>query len=336
MGLLDGIDEDKVANSVMETLGFENEPNEEPEQEEVVTTEPEYLQETKEYEEPEQELEQQLSEVERRLAKAQLYKQLITGSLFDGEENDIVEEVEKEFKDYARNQLQLLMGLTVKHEEPPVIVNQFTDEEAQLLKLLAETLKTNISKKQQKPQKQPVKPAPKPVVTTKPVAQPTKPVAQPKSPAKKPQLRKREVPEEVPTQKTRTTAKSKPASKPIPYIPPIKTLSVPEDGSIIEENGQKYKVRYVGMPNIDEYGIMDGGKIRRMANGQTCMLSNGIQVVKIGNEVSKVLKTVIVTDQKVSGRVPFPNVNQMAVITEQMAQSQVQHLPPTLGAILGK
>src|ERR1019366_5578938 len=124
MGLLDGTDEEKSVNSLMTELGFEEEPQApntirlfEPDNsipqafiEEVAEEEP--PQPTEE----ETEIDAELTEAEERLAKAQLYKQFITGVIFDGN-GPGVKEVSGEFRSFARKQLQILLGVIPKVDE---------------------------------------------------------------------------------------------------------------------------------------------------------------------------------------------------------------------------
>jgi len=352
MGLLDNVDELKVANSVMAELGFEDDNQHQPQ--------PQFFQPQQELQQAQQQLTQQveqatyvveedseedeqneiidaeLTEAEIRLSKAQLYKQFITGSIFDGNGAG-VKEVSDEFRDFARRQLQILLGVT-----PKVDQSQFTEDEVKVLKIFTNRILQNPKLLQDKPAKQPQTPQlqPRPVSKPVPVVQappPPKPVIQP---PKKPQLRSRQVPEEVqskPAQakppKTRLKLSEQPIAKTLANPP---KMAVPENGSVVEENGRHYRIRYSDMPNIDEFGVMDGGKIRMLGNGESCILSNGIQVFKTGNEVSKVLRTAFAPNTNVPGKTPFPSNEQMAAITANQAVQAAGRLPPTLNSILGR
>lgn len=330
MGLLDSTDEDKAAASVMADLGFDESPQV---VEEPTPPQPEFNETYQEdprqppQEEPEVDIE--LSEVERRLAKAQLYKQMISGSLFDSS-GEIVEEVEQEFHAFARNQLQLLMGLSVKEETPPL----FTEEEVSVLRYLVESVKTRLETQKAKPttkQSQTVKSQKPAVEQPKPV---TKTAAVKQESPKKPQLKTRAVPEEVPTNKKAPTTKPQP-KKPTPEIKLPPKLTVPPDGAEIEEGGSKFRIKHVEMLDVDKYGIMDGSKIRKLPDQGTCLLSNGIQVAKQGSTVIEVLRTALTPVVEVPGRVPFPTREQMTSITKSMSQAQVDRFkPPSVKDIL--
>ena len=133
-------------------------------------------------------------------------------------------------------------------------------------------------------------------------------------------------PTEIPALKKTQTVRS---------ITPQK-LALPTDGSIVEENGQKYRIKYVEMPDIDKYGIMDGGKIRKLGDGQTTMLSNSIQVYKSGGNVHEIFRTIVGDNSNIPGRVPFPSREQMEVQSMNNAVGAASKLPPTLASIVGR
>jgi hypothetical protein len=324
MGLLDDVDESKIADEVMSELGggFTSESDQpEPQpryqvHQVVDTSGPEEVVQETTFDDIETEaIEAELSEVERRLAKAQLYKQFITQPIFDGT-GDIVKEVEVEFQTFARKQLQTLMGV-ISQPEPIKIEAQFSDDEVKVLKAF-------IGRILQNPKLQ------KTVVPTPPkkTAVIVAPAVKPVAPIKKPALRTRVVPEEVPQVKQQP----KPVKAQTALPPPRQTV-VPADGSVIEEHGQKFKVKYVDMSNPDEFGIMDGMKIRKLGNKQTCMLSNGIQVLKDGNSHFKLLRTVVTSNQAIPGYQPFPTKDQMEAISANES-STAQHSLPSLQGIL--
>src|ERR1017187_41493 len=352
MGLLD---EDAVVSSVMSELGFEEEqsqsqdtgptlqlfepePNVAPTVVQAMNEQHEELQAEAPQTEEETEIDLELTEAEERLAKAQLYKQFIVGNIFDGN-GPGVKEVSNEFRDFARRQLQILLGVVPKVDE-----SHFTEDEVKVIKIF-------IARILQNPKLiDPPKPK-TPQLQSKPVSRPVAQVAPPPvqkpavAPPKKPQLRSRQVPEEAqaqPTQKAAPKAskeqvKAQPAkqvAKPAPRpTTPQASLPVPADESIVEENGQKFKIHYRGMPNIDIYGIMDGGKIRTLGEGQSCMLSNGIQVLKSGNEVTQLFRTLVVPNQNTPGRRPFPSIEEMAQVSLNNATQQASRLPISQGRL---
>jgi hypothetical protein len=327
MGLLDGVDENKVASDVLSEFGFE-ESNDAPETVEAVQqAQTETLETNEESQSDLSELDNEFQEAERRISKATLYRQLIRGRFFDGE-GDLVLEVEAELKEFVKKQYLGLSGISQVVKQ--VVEKDFSNEEVLALKSLAERIiKSAKDKPVKTPQLQPRAVSKTDATIRSPITK-----KQPQPQVKKPQLQVRRVPEEAQQNTLKQTPK--PSQKTQPVIPAIKKLTVPPDESILEENGQKYRIKYVGMPDVDEFGIMDGGKIRKLQDKQTCVLSNGIQVFKNGASVSKVIKTAVVSNANVPGRLPFPSSDQITAMSESNAIQAANKLPPTLGSILGR
>jgi hypothetical protein len=345
MGLLDTdapLTEDKAAEQIMQEYGFETAPVQEPESllpDDGTYPEPgpepdsaiEDL-ETRPVEEA-TELDNEFAEAERRLSKAILYRELIKGHFFNGD-SELVLEVEAELKDFVKKQYLILSGAGPAPVVTSEVEKDFSPDEITALRELANRiLKTpKLLDAPKAPQLQP-KPVPKQVAPVPPAPAKKPPVA----PAKRPQLQTRKVPEEVVQAKPTVKPAPKPAQKtqqvkkPIPTGPV--TLTLPAEKSVIEENGQQYKVHYVDMPNIDEFGIMDGGKIRKMADKATCLLSNGIQVFKDGALIRKVIKSALTSNTNIPGRIPFPSNDQMSTITQNNALEATTRYP-TLQSIL--
>lgn len=320
-GLLDNIDEDKIANLVMANLGFEDDTTS---QSEITDTQSETKDQVESTEEETEEVD--LDEADNRLAKAQLYRQFITGKIFDGN-GLIVNEVEKEFQDFARKRLQILLGLLP--QESKVVVQAklpFDEDEIKVLKILIDGIKIRILKDpsfvKPKTNKQPKL---RPITTPIPSAGIPEPKKVETVVAKKPQLKLKQVPEEVSQQqpkpkKTVIQPVDKTVSKSTTSL--INSSHIPNDDTVVEENGTKFKIKHVAMSNIDEYGIMDGAKIRALDNKKSATLSNGIQVFKDGDEVFKILKTQISNVTSIPGRVPFPSIAQMNAMSEAIATQQ--------------
>lgn len=342
MGLLDEIDLNKLPEGILDNPEFAIEES---------ATQQEYTVDPKSYSEEiidvayepisdievsahQGEEDTELTEVECRLAKAQLYKQFITGSIFDGE-GPIVQEVSTEFRSFARKQLQELMGLKQPEQviQPPVQV--FTDIEVQALKALTNRIIQNpkvLETKQSKPKAQPVSVAPQerkqPV--TRPAPEQPKyqpaPIVKPKQ--SKPTLMKRQVPDEVPQQKQSVAKQTKPSvSTNRTFSHKANVLSVPKNGDVIEEGGKKYKVEYATMLDVNEFGLMDSAKIMKLGDGDSCVLSNGVQVLKDKSTVYKVCKFLETNATPISNRVPFPSIDQMPNITLQTATMAARQLP---------
>jgi hypothetical protein len=318
MGLLDNIDEDKIADNIMKGLGFEEDTTPDVVAPRTTNT-PTTQQTNSQVKETVETQDVDLDEVEIRLAKAQLYRQFISGNIFDGG-GAAVEEVEKEFQTFARQRLQVLIGIaTVKKP----ITLPFDEDEIKVLKVLINGIKSRILKNPTLVEPKNTKP-PK----LKPVITQTEPFVEKQVvavPNKKPQLKIRQVPDEVPRQTKKPVIKKDVTGvKSVTQV--LNRTQVPVDGSVVEENGEKFTIKYVGMPDIDEFGRMDGEMVRRLGNKQTTVLSNNIQVFKDGENVFKVLKTKITPVQNILGRTPFPTREQTESISTQTATRQAQAL----------
>jgi hypothetical protein len=108
---------------------------------------------------------------------------------------------------------------------------------------------------------------------------------------------------------------------------------IPADNSVIEENGLKFKIKYLPMTNIDEYGIVDGAKVRRLADRQGCTLSTGMQVFRRGTEYIKVLRSQLQDETETPYHQPFPTREQFASMTEFESVSASRRLPSTVNGI---
>jgi hypothetical protein len=336
MGLLD--DEDALASKVMEELGFENAPVleeiEAPPMQEVVEPPDTFVTQELFVETPAQKTVPPITEVELRLAKAHLYNQIISSPLFEGE-GEVVQEVEEEFQSFARKQLQTLLGIAAPAEQPVVqqAQPQFSDEEVVILRRLIERVSQSPKvlepvKPQVRAKPQPAAPAPKPTPIPRPAPAPAK---APK-PAR-PTLKVRKVPEEVP-QKVKPAPAQKQTTAPAPKPPQqVNPRVIPADGSTIEENGKKFLIKYVQMHAIDEFGLMDGAKIRKLGNKQGCVLSNGIQVFRDGETYTKVLRTVLTSNEHTPQHKPFPSRKALEKITESAANRATGKLPSDIGDI---
>lgn len=134
---------------------------------------------------PPQRAQSRMMSIDRRLMKAQYYRALMEGNLFD-QSDEISSEVEREMKDYIVSRMEALVG------EDPATANasKFTDEEVNILKVWAKTLKAKSE--QPRPAAVPATP------TVRPVAVPTAPVASPAYPTTPapagPQVRRKRAP----------------------------------------------------------------------------------------------------------------------------------------------
>ena len=318
------------AERVMSSMGFPAEPEEES-VEGLVGQEPtsDFVEEVQEsYEESaeqqEQEIAAEMSEVEYRLEKAQLYKQFVTGKIFDGV-GQVVQEVTTEFRDFARNQLQVLMGVGAK-KEPGV----FAEDEIKVLKLFAERLLAGPEVLSSKPVQEE---KPKLVVTKK------EPVEAPVAakPAPKPVLRVTKVPEEVEQPKpvkveavrsAKTVVKPTVASK----APAVATSKkIPNDGDIISEGVgatlKEFRVKYKTLDNAEGMGTQFTPILQNMKEGQVIRLKNGCEVLCKGGGYHLLIKTRVMKDIPVPTRIPFPSNERMAGVLAGIAGAQASKLP---------
>ena len=269
------------------------------------------------------------SEAETRLEKAMLYRQWITGDLFDGD-SDAVREVTVEFQGFAQLQLRKLLGIEQEVQEV-VVKSDFTPQETLILKSLAVSILNN-------PKLTPKKTESTPVVVRRPA-----PVAvTAKMPAKKPQLKQRKMPQEMqveapePPKPTPVAQTPKPAPQKLvapttaPKVEgalsdkvkaslPQKSKAPEPPDQIFQENGRTYKAAWVPM-NPGEYGPVEKQRIDNMKPETYITLRNGMQVVKtIEGETFKVINKDQTPRKPEPGATPFPSIGQMDYITAQIA-----------------
>ena len=260
------------------------------------------------------------SEAETRLEKAMLYRQWITGALFDGD-SEAVREVTSEFQGFAQLQLRKLLGIEAEKQDV-IIKSDFTEQETLILKTLANQILSN-------PKLTPKKPNMAVTAQVKPAVV----VPQPKPlPPKKPQLRTRKVPQEIATQQP---VVAQPAPKPAvvapkhpvqqqkpqakPTQPQAKKPVVRAQDEVFEENGRTYKANWVPMAS-GEYGPVEKQRIDTMRPETVITLRNGLQVVKnIQGDIFKVINQDQTPKKPVDGAVPFPTLGQMAYLTAAAA-----------------
>jgi hypothetical protein len=100
----------------------------------------------------------EMTEVEVKLYKAGLYQKFLTLELFD-ESNELVDEVMAEFKEFALEKMQTLMGMG----SVPTSVSGFTPREITLLKLMLSEAMDDAVPEPPKPQKKEVEVEKKPL-----------------------------------------------------------------------------------------------------------------------------------------------------------------------------
>jgi hypothetical protein len=316
------LDEDNIIKQSLEDVGIDTTEVQQTRYAEVVQ---EFVEEPEDTSNEDvcQENDNEITEAEIRIEKAALYKQFVSGVIFSGS-GQIVEEVTKEFRDFARQQYLYLLGVK---DRPIPVQDIFSKDEIQVLKTLAEKVLGNpkILQAKQPPQ---IKPAP-PKLQLKPI-EPKPPEETIKSIVRKPTLVTRKIEEAVIVPKL----SSKPETKKTPAKPSSKPLEVPAHDAIVEEGGRKYRVHHLPMSDVDEYGIVNGHKVRKMIDGQTILLinrgvdntgamqENNVQVFKKNNSCFKIIKSPIIdreANKTIPGYIPFPSNDSFAMVSAQAA-----------------
>jgi len=220
----------------------------------------------------EEEIDTQLEDVEMRLEIAGLYKLFITGDLFVGiAQTDAVRKVEGRFRQWARHELKLLLGM----DQPKPQNAAFSNEEVELLKQFAGKLAQRAG-------------MPAPVVN------PNQPVIAPRVEPPKPTFAPRTLP----------------GAKPAPVVTPAKPVAAPKPVA------KPTKTRKAA-PRVVERREMERGAI------QTSVVDGKIKREYI-NDKGEIVETRDITPQaRPPGAIPMPNQQQMAMVTEQMAQQSL-------------
>ena len=301
MGLLDDNPESRLDKEMVE-LGFAEAPVEEPEQE------PETKQNLFSEEQTQEDEVRELDEVERRMSKALLYKQLLSGDLF-GDADELAQEVDKEIKSFVRDRCRELLGMQAAKPQVQIIkqVEVFTEQEVQALKSMANRI-INSSPAVQKL-------AGLPKVAPKPVLKP-QPIEVVKKVAPKPVLKSREIPQELQQPKPKPVVRNEVKQKPV-----VKNnSSFPLDDDVIEERGQKVKIKHIET-TPDNYSLTDANLMKRMSDGQVITLSDNTQIMRSGNSWVRATKRPAVINTQEG----FPTLNpkqlEILVPTKQAQRS---------------
>jgi len=282
---------------------------------------------------------EQMSEAEQRLHKATMYRQFLTGRIFDGASDQLTLDVEQEFREFAQHRLSVLLGIGTTS----AFGGQFTDTEAKVLKLLAGSALKN-AKVAKAAERQPT------------VLKPTARTQQAPPPPSRPTLRSRPLPEVArpqkrqpaqqfpqPQQRPQQTQQRPQQTQQRPQRPQQTQQQaptqpqVPQDGEIFQIAGKNYKASWVQM-GPDEYGASVAQKLEKLPPGRSVVLPNGIQVMKTdGEEYFKIVKRDLTPSQVVStGGIPFPSTSQMVAITQMKSAEAIQNLPRNAQGIAGK
>lgn len=179
-----------------------------------------------------------LEEAERRFHKASFYKEIIKNDIFSGSD-EIGQEVEAEFKTWARQRLAELLGLS---QPKPDVDAVFSADQILALKRIADNLlqKPSLIQKMEPP------PQPKPEIAKIQAPQPQRHQESPKP--------------------TQVAAKRGPKPKPKPEaVEKPASSERPADGDIVKEDGRVYKVTWREIPSPESVSPMfkpfvDNGK----------------------------------------------------------------------------
>lgn len=290
-----------------------------------------YQAEEQAVEPPQDFVDQEMTEAEQRLLKAQLYRQFLVGSVFEGGSDPLTAEVEREFKVFARQQLQRLLG--VAQQPRP---DELTRDEVKVLKLLAGAALRDA--KVRRAASTPERPAPTPQVRA----------PEPKRATPRPQLRPRPVPEGVRPQQSRPVQPPqrpqpqqarpqqarppgpRPQQPPRPAAPASRPLL--PDGKQYEENNRRYKVSWRQMTRPDEYGPRAAQILEGLDYGRDVVLPNGIHVLKTdGGELYKIIHQDLTPQVRGEGGVPFPTDNHhLEAIVAASSNIALQRVDPSL------
>lgn len=264
---------------------------------------------------PEDQLDEQMTEAEGRLHKAMLYRQFLTGDVFDGSQDLLTAEVEAEFKAFARHQLGILLGVGSASDP---FGSPFTEEQVKVLRLMADKTLQNAAVRAEinKPASRsvPHQAAPAPTPKPQPPRLRSRTVAGPAQPAAKAPQRSSQSQRPTPTPQ----AQPKPGTS---------TKIVPADEEIIQAGDKRYKVKWVQMAS-DGYGPEAARQLESLPLGSNVVLSNGVQVVRtVGNEFYKIIRRDLSTQARNHGAMPMPPVAHMSAITAAKSAEQVNNSP---------
>jgi hypothetical protein len=280
-----------------------------------------------------------------------LYKQFLTGRVFEGSNDNLTLEVENEFRDFAAKRLNALLGFAEVKSE-----SQFTDVEVKVLKILAQNtlgnakVRTAVTKQEQPAS---VAAAPRPVARVQPP---------PKAPVRaqqRPQLRPRQLPEDVRPQQfshrqppqrqqpQRRNPPPQPQQRRPPQQPPrpqprpanqaavLQPNQLPADQTRVEIDGKTYLVHWKQM-SPSEFGPEVEQKLERVPPGRNIRLPNGIRVAHTaGGEYYKVLFRDLSKQKTSPTRAPMPSMDQMATISAMRASEALTALPKEAHKLAG-
>lgn len=255
-----------------------------------------------------QDIEVSLTEAERRLRKARYYESMLQSDIFNDPSME-AEEVQEEFRKFARWRMNILLGVIKETSPEPVNTSVFSDEDVKILKMMVDKVRQATGAT---------------TVTVQPVSVPQTPKVQVKAPPK-PVVAKSKTPQ--PLKKAPAPA-PKPGGKPskAPAKPKAKPASpstpAPEPGPLWEN-----PPRYVN-------GELDEDKI---PVGQVFLDSDGKKYKFVANPVAtnqdhpeydptqpQKRKMLVNTQAIPPTRIPMPDQNALAYISHASSANQIE------------
>jgi len=277
-------------------------------------------------------LDQEMSEAERRLHKASLYRQFLTGNVFSGDQDQETLEVEAEFREFARFRLGKLLGISSNKADP---TTGFSEADVKVLRFLIESVMDNAKVRASLGLGgAPATKRPKPELT-KHVVQPQNPTLRPRPQPESARPRQQQNVRQQPQSQPQQTPPPKRPQGPLRTQPPAQqqpkkdwSVALPDD-TLIQENGRTFKAKWVQMGQ-HEYGDAVAARLEKLQPGEATRLSNGIQVVKTeGEEFFKVVLRDLTPQVKGEGGFPTPTAAQLSMATQNIAAEQVQNFAPS-------
>jgi hypothetical protein len=252
--------------------------------------------------------EREFSEAERRFYKAGFYRQILEGQMFS-DSDPVSNEVETEFKAWARQQMSILLNVRQPEEKAP----DFSKEEVLALKELAKHVLTNAKLRNKVASVPTPPPAPKlmqqPIETKKP----EKPRLQAKIQNNLAKTEPKKAQEKI-QPKPEPKAAPKPVPKPAPTA--MKPGEVPAHDTVVEENGQYFKIHWA---EVDP----------------SAPTVTGAQYITEGNSTYRVVKKNITKPKTDPDNPPVPIKTGQAFTLEMAnhANRSLSMTPPTLKAM---
>lgn len=254
-------------------------------------------------------LDEQMSEAERRLSKASYYRELLNGSLFNG--NDIVaSEVEREIRDFVRHRLAVLLGVIEAGPTQPL--QDLTQKQIVVLRSLADAVLGN------------------PKLLSNLGVSSSNLVAEKPSIPQRPTLRQRSAPETV----------AQPVRRPVQprqEVAPTPKVRIPADGTMVTEGGKIWKIVYRPM-SLHEYKPEIIKMLEKLPVGGDALVG-GEQILRDGpSSYVRILRSdrTVQTTDKNSKRMPFPSDSSMAALSAMKAGEAINNVSTMNQKILGK